>query len=102
MAHWARVAPGRFTTVQYEDFVRDFEAAGPALLAACGLDWEPGCRNFWESRRAIGTMSLVQARRPLEARESRAERFGARLAPLRDALERAGVDLATGALRRAP
>jgi tetratricopeptide (TPR) repeat protein len=100
MAHWARVAAGRFTTIQYEDFVRDFETAGPALLAACGLDWEPGCRNFWESRRTIGTMSLVQARRPLEARESRAERYGSMLKPLRDALQQAGVDLDTGALIR--
>lgn len=99
MAHWARVAAGRFTTIQHEDFVRDFETAGPALLAACGLDWEPGCRNFWESRRTIGTMSLVQARRPLETRESRAERYGARLQPLRDALVRAGVDLETRAPR---
>jgi tetratricopeptide (TPR) repeat protein len=101
MAHWERVAAGRFTTIQYEDFVRDFETAGPALLAACGLDWEPGCRNFWENRRAIGTMSLVQARRPPEAGESRAERYGTRLKPLEDALRKAGVDLETGALRAA-
>jgi tetratricopeptide (TPR) repeat protein len=96
MAHWGRAAPGRFTTIQYEDFVRDFDAAAPELLAACGLDWEPGCANFWESRRVIGTMSAVQARRPLEARASRAERYGDLLAPLKVALERVGVDLRTG------
>ena len=99
MAHWERVAPGRFTTVQYEDFVRDFEAAGPALLAACGLEWEPGCRNFWESRRVIGTMSTMQARRPLESRASRAESYGDLLKPLQNALRKAGVDLKTGEFR---
>jgi tetratricopeptide (TPR) repeat protein len=99
MAHWARAAAGRFTTIQYEDFVRDFESAGPALLAACGLDWERACARFWESSRAIGTMSLMQARRPLEARAGRAGRYGARLAPLVAALEKAGVDTETGALR---
>ena len=98
MAHWDRVAAGRFTTVQYEDFVRDFETAGPALLAACGLEWEPACRNFWESKRVIGTISTVQARRPLESRASRAEHYGARLKPLRDGLSEAGVDLETGAV----
>ena len=99
MAHWERVAAGRFTTIQYEDFVRDFDTAGPLLLAACGLDWEPGCRNFWESRRVIGTMSSLQVRRPLEARAGRAERYGERLKPLENALVKAGVDLETGALR---
>jgi hypothetical protein len=99
MAHWGRAAPGRFTTIQYEDFVRDFDAAAPQLLAACGLEWEPGCANFWESRRVIGTMSTVQARRPLEARASRAERYGELLAPFKAALARAGVDLRTGEYR---
>ncbi len=99
MAHWERVATGRFTTIQYEDFVRDFDTAGPALLSACGLDWEPACRNFWESKRVIGTMSTIQARRPLESRASRAEHYGARLKPLKDALSDAGVDLETGAWR---
>jgi tetratricopeptide (TPR) repeat protein len=99
MAHWARVAAGRFTTVQYEDFVRDFESAGPALLAACGLDWERACARFWESPRAIGTMSLMQARRPLSAAKSRASRYGEELRPLAHALEKAGVDLETGAVR---
>jgi hypothetical protein len=99
MAHWDRVAAGRFTTIQYEEFIRDFDTAGPALLAACGLDWEPGCRNFWESRRVISTMSTMQARRPLETRAGRADKYATELKPLADALRAAGVDLKTGALR---
>ena len=100
MAHWERVAVERFTTIQYEDFVREFETSGPELLAACGLEWEPACRNFWESKRVIGTMSTIQARRPLETRASRAEYYGARLKPLRDALAKGGVDLETGEWQR--
>jgi hypothetical protein len=99
MAHWEAAAPGRFTTIQYEDFVRDFDASAPRLVSACGLDWAPGCANFWESRRVIGTMSTLQARRPLEARAGRADAYGSRLDPLRDALAEAGVDLETGAWR---
>ena len=99
MAHWERVASDRFTTIQYEDFVRDFDVAGPALLAECGLEWESSCRNFWESKRFIGTMSTMQARRPLETRGGRAEKYAEELKPLADALRAAGVDLRTGALR---
>ncbi len=99
MAHWERVAGGRFTTIQYEDFIRDFDTAGPALLAASGLEWESACRNFWQSRRVIGTMSMIQARRPLEVRGGRAERYVDLLAPLRDTLTQAAVDLETGALQ---
>jgi tetratricopeptide (TPR) repeat protein len=99
MAHWQRVAGGRFTTVQYEEFVRDFDTAGPALLEACGLDWEPACGNFWESRRVIGTISTMRARRPLELRAGLARDLSAELEPLADALRAAGVDPATGTLR---
>ena len=99
MAHWDCVAGGRFTTIQYEDFIRDFETAGPALLAACGLEWEAGCRNFWESRRVISTMSTMQARRPLETRAGQAEKYAKELKPLAESLLAAGVDLKTGALQ---
>ncbi len=95
MAHWDRVAAGRFTTVQYEDFVRDFEGAGPALLAACGLDWEPACGRFWETRRVVNTISTMQVRRPFEIRAGRAEQYAAELRPLADSLRAAGVDPAT-------
>jgi Flp pilus assembly protein TadD len=98
MAHWQRLAGGRFTTIQYEDFVGEFDAAGPALLAACGLDWEESCRNFWKSRRVISTMSTMQARRPPESRTAKAELYAAHLTPLVAALLDSGVDLQTGEL----
>lgn len=99
MAHWERVAGDRVTTIQYEGFVRDFDTAGPALLAECGLEWESSCRNFWESKRLIGTMSTMQARRPLETVGGRADKYTKELQPLADSLRAAGVDLQTGALR---
>jgi hypothetical protein len=98
MAHWQRIAGTHFTTVQYEDFVREFDTAGPALLAACGLDWEESCRNFWESRRVISTMSTMQARRPPESRARKAELYSAHLQPLVTALMESGVNLQSGAL----
>jgi tetratricopeptide (TPR) repeat protein len=102
MAHWERVAGDRFTTIQYEDFVRDFDVAGPALLAACGLEWEEGCGRFWENKRAVSTISTMQVRRPLGKASARAEAYAAHLAPLVQSLESMGVDPETGRFLDAP
>jgi hypothetical protein len=98
MAHWEHVMGDRFTTVQYEDFMGQFDVAGPALLAACGLDWEESCREYWRNSRVISTMSTLQARRPLARPANRADSYAAHLLPLVENLKASAVDLATGAL----
>jgi hypothetical protein len=42
--------PGSVLTLQYEEFVRNFSTAAPALLDACGLRWEPQCLTFQNYR----------------------------------------------------
>ncbi len=96
MAHWERVAGGRITTVHYEEFVRDFDTAGPALLAACGLDWRDSCREFWKSTRVINSMSALQVREPLSSGTSRSWRYAKELRPLAAALRQRGIDPETG------
>jgi tetratricopeptide (TPR) repeat protein len=96
MAHWERVAADRFTTIQYEDFVRQFNVAAPALLAACGLDWEEACGQFWKSKRAVSTISSMQVRRPPGKPATRAQAYAAHLQPLVAALQSSRVDLETG------
>lgn len=100
VAHWERRFPGRLVTIQYEAFAKDFENAAPALLKACGLAWEPACLEFQKAPRAIATFSTVQARDPVTVANGRALRYASHLAPLRLELERADIDLETGALRR--
>jgi tetratricopeptide (TPR) repeat protein len=102
MAHWERTAAGRFTTFQYEDFAHDFDASAPALLAAAGLAWEPACANFWENRRAIGTLSTMGARRRIESRAGSAASHSEELKALEESLAKAGVDPVTGAWRGVP
>ena len=99
VAHWERKFAGRFVTVQYESFAADFENSAPTLLAQCGLEWEPECLAFQKAPRAIATFSAVQARGPVKVANGRALRYANHLAPLRQELERANVDLETGALR---
>ncbi|MDE3115074.1 MAG: sulfotransferase [Pseudomonadota bacterium] len=97
-AHWQRVLGPRFITVQHEDLTRDFEGIAPGLVAACGLDWEESCVDFQSADRPVATMSAVQVREPVTEPPARAAHFQDYLKPLADALEKAGVDLTTGAL----
>lgn len=99
-ARWERTLPGRFVTIQYEDFVTNFESAAPQLLQTCGLSWEPQCLEFQKTPRAIATFSTVQVRSPVTLGNGRAQKYQKHLEPLVAALEAAGIDLQTGALRQ--
>jgi tetratricopeptide (TPR) repeat protein len=98
VAKWERELPGKFVTIQYEDFVADFANAAPRLVQTCGLDWEPQCLEFQKEAGAIVTFSTVQARSAVASGNGRAQKYEKHLEPLRAALEAAGIDLHTGAL----
>jgi tetratricopeptide (TPR) repeat protein len=98
--HFERVLPERFHTIQYEDFVRGFDAEAKKLIALCGLKWEEGCRDFQKARAVAPTISAIQVRGDVSLKGERAGAYGSRIDPLRRALEAQGVDLATGALKR--
>ena len=100
VAQWERSLPGRFITIQYEDFVADFANSAPQLVQACGLNWEPQCLEFQKAPRAIATFSTVQARSAVASGNGRAQRYAKHLGPLVGALEAAGVDLETGAMKQ--
>jgi tetratricopeptide (TPR) repeat protein len=95
-AHWEQALGKRLITVEYEDFVENFERAARSLVESCRLEWEPACLQFQHTERAIATFSTVQVRDPIQLGESRAERYAEHLAPLMSALEQAGVDPVTG------
>ena len=67
MAHFDAVLPGRVQRLFYEDLVQDAEAEVRRLLDYCGLEFEPGCLRFYESRRPVRTVSSEQVRQPLYA-----------------------------------
>lgn len=84
VAHWERTLPGRIVTVQYGDFVANFASAAPQLLQACGLSWEPQCLEARKSPRTGG----------------RAQKYAKHVGPLIAALDAAGIDLETGAMKQ--
>ncbi|MCY1173914.1 hypothetical protein D9M73_140950 [compost metagenome] len=65
MDHVDAVLPGRVHRVLYEDMVENTEATVRALLAACGLPFEPACLAFHETARAVRTASSEQVRQPI-------------------------------------
>ena len=87
MRHWQRVLPGRVLTVQYEDLVQDLEGGVRRIMEYCGLEFEPACLAFHETRRIVQTPSSLQVRRPLNRDGLEQWRhYEPWLAPLKDAL----------------
>jgi tetratricopeptide (TPR) repeat protein len=65
MDHFDSAAPGAVHRVIYEDLVEDTEGEVRRLLAACGLDFEPACLEFYRNTRAVRTVSSEQVRQPI-------------------------------------
>jgi tetratricopeptide (TPR) repeat protein len=83
MEHWQAVLPVPVHEVAYERLVDDFEAEARRLVAACGLEWEPDCLRFHQTRRPVRTASVTQVRQPLYRRSlARWRHYEATLADL--------------------
>jgi tetratricopeptide (TPR) repeat protein len=84
MAHWYEVLPGRIYTLNYERMVAETESEVRKLLDFCGLPFEAGCLSFFETERAVITVSNTQVRQPIYNSSVEGWRkFEAGLAPLR-------------------
>jgi len=87
MDHWDEVLPGKVLHLQYEELVRDPRGQIDRLLAHCGLEFEPACLAFHETKRPVRTASAEQVRQPLYASGVGYWRhFERQLEPLRRAL----------------
>lgn len=65
MTHFDGVLPGRAHRVIYEQMVDETETEVRALIAACGLDFEDKCLEFYKTDRAVRTASSEQVRQPI-------------------------------------
>ena len=65
MRHWDTALPGRILRVCYEDVVEDLEGNVRRILEFCGLEFEPGCIEFYKTDRSVSTASSEQVRRPI-------------------------------------
>jgi predicted Zn-dependent protease len=64
-AHFDAILPGWVHRAIYEDLVEDPEREVRRLLEHLGLPFEPGCLTFYETERAVLTVSSEQVRRPI-------------------------------------
>ena len=65
VGHFDRVLPGRIHRVFYEDLVQNPESEIRRLLDCCGLSFEEQCLRFYDTDRAIQTISSEQVRQPM-------------------------------------
>jgi hypothetical protein len=87
MRHWDRVLPGRILRVFHEDVVDDLEGSVRRLLDFCGLEFEPQCVAFHETKRSVRTASSEQVRQAIfRGGLEQWKHFEPWLGPLREAL----------------
>ncbi len=87
MDHWRATLRVPMLEVRYEDVVNDPEGQARRIVAFAGLPWDDRCLKFYENRRAIGTASAEQVRRPVyDTSIGRWKRYERHLGPLIDGL----------------
>jgi Tfp pilus assembly protein PilF len=92
LRHWQASLPGGIHEVRYEKLVSEPEATARALLAYCGLAWEPGCLDLERTSAAVATASAVQVRQPIyRSSVDRWRRYGDAVQPLYALLREAGL-----------
>ncbi len=94
MDHWRRTLPDGMYELSYENLVADQLGETRRLLSFCGLEWEDACVDFHRNPGATTTQSASQVRRRIYASSvAQWRHYERQLAPLRDRLAAAGIDL---------
>ncbi|WP_417471408.1 sulfotransferase [Maricaulis sp.] len=96
-AHWAANLPRRYTTLQYEALVADFEARLRYVIARTGLGWSRKCLDFHLQERSVMTFSSVQVRKPASTDHlNSTDAYAGFLDGFDDRIASLGVDPVTG------
>tara|TARA_R110000868_G_scaffold207020_3_gene456022 strand:- start:2135 stop:4399 length:2265 start_codon:yes stop_codon:yes gene_type:complete len=97
-AHWEAAFGRRYTPLQYESLVADFERELRFIIARIGLGWSRNCLDFHLQERSVLTFSSVQVRKPASAAHlDTSAPYMAFLGELDARIESLGVDPQTGA-----
>ncbi|MCY1451518.1 Sulfotransferase family protein [compost metagenome] len=91
MAAWQAHLPGRVLEIDYEAMVQQPDIVLSQVLQRCGLDSESGTSDLTRNAAATATLSSVQVREPVHARNiDEWQRYATQLEPLREKLRVAG------------
>ena len=87
MEHWRQALPIPIHEVRYRVLVADTEGEARKLIAFIGLEWDPACLRYYESKQPIFTNSRVQVRQPVYTSSvERWRRYERHIGPLKAAL----------------
>ena len=65
MNFWKKKLPNFIYDCKYEDLIGNSKIEIEKLLTFCDLDWHDNCLKLYNTKRAIKTVSVAQARQPL-------------------------------------
>lgn len=87
LGFWHAEMPGAIYELDYEALTENQEAETRALIAHCGLDFEPACLDFYATERIVRTASARQVRQKMYRGSSEAWRaYEAHLSPMLEIL----------------
>ena len=87
MRHWQAVLDVPILEIVYEDLVNDLEGESRRMIDFLGLDWDERCLRYYESGRAVLTLSYAQVTKPIyKSAVERYRRYEQHLGPLKAAL----------------
>ena len=87
MDHFNQMIPEKIFLMKYEKNIQNTEAMTRKLLDHIGLEYEPGCLEFYKNKRAVRTASSEQVRKPIYTDSlNEWKNYEEQLQPLRDAM----------------
>jgi tetratricopeptide (TPR) repeat protein len=93
MDHWRAVLPIPILEIQYESLVVNLENESRRLIDFLGLEWDPACLAFYQTKRVVMTASRWQVRQPVYSSSvGRWKHYRRHLGPLLQELHRDGID----------
>jgi hypothetical protein len=93
MDHWRAVLPIPILEIQYESLVVNLENESRRLIDFLGLQWDPACLTFYQTKRVVMTASRWQVRQPVYSSSvGRWKHYRRHLGPLLQELHRDGID----------
>ncbi len=89
--HWKSLPCIEWLDFPYESVIEDTEGQARRLIEYVGLEWEPNCLRFHETKRQVRTASLSQVREPIyKTSVAKWRHYESEMAPFLDELVRLG------------
>ena len=87
MNYWLKIFKDEIYVLNHENLVEDQEKYSKEIVKYCELEWEPGCLEFYKTKRQVKTASNEQVREPINKNSIAAwKKYEDLLGPLKKSL----------------